>query len=87
MSNAIDFPGGKPTNNKEQFLQRWSTDYLQSKQQRQRRQRTSPNLQPGGLVLQREDNTTTSYWLVPENEETHLLKDGIVQVVKSEGSF
>jgi hypothetical protein len=35
----------------QQFWQRWSSDYLQSLQQRQHWKRTSPNLQPGDLVL------------------------------------
>ena len=38
----------------QQFWQRWSSDYLQSLQQRQRWQRIFPNLQKGDLVLPRE---------------------------------
>jgi len=46
----------------QQFWQRWSSDYLQSLQQRQRWQRTSCNLEPGKLALLREDNTTPLQW-------------------------
>jgi len=35
----------------QQFCQKWSKDYLKSLQQRQRWLRTTPNLQPGNLVL------------------------------------
>ena len=42
----------------QQFWQRWSSDYLQSLQQRERRHRTSCNLESGKLVLLHEDNTT-----------------------------
>jgi len=65
----------------QQFWQRWSSDYLQSLQQRQRWQRTSPNLQPGDLVLLREDNTTPLHWPTAVIKETHPGKDGIVCVV------
>jgi len=64
----------------QQFWQRWSSDYLQSLQQRQRWQRTSPNLQPGDLVLLREDNTTPLHWPTAVTKETHPGNDGIVRV-------
>jgi len=65
----------------QQFWHRWSSDNLQSLQQRQRWQRTSPNLQPGDLVLLREDNTTSLHWPTAVIKETHPGKDGIVRVV------
>jgi len=66
----------------QQFWQRWSFDYLQSLQQRQRWQRTSPNLQPGDLVLLSEDNTTSLLCPTTFIKETHPGKDGVVRVVK-----
>jgi hypothetical protein len=42
----------------QQFWQRWSADYLQSLQQRHRWMRTTPNFQPGDIVLIKEDTTT-----------------------------
>jgi len=74
----------------QQFWQRWSSDYLQSLQQRQRWQRTPRNLQPGDLVLLREDNTTPLQWPTAVIKETHPEKDGIVRVVTlrtPQGSF
>jgi len=65
----------------QQFWQHWSSDYLQGLQQRQRWQRTSPNLQPGDLVLLKEDNTTPLHWPTAVIKETHPRKDGIVHVV------
>jgi hypothetical protein len=44
------------------FWQRWSSDYLHELQQRQRWSRSSPNLQPGDVVLIRKDNTTPLQW-------------------------
>ena len=65
----------------QQFWQRWSSDYLQSLQQRQRWQKKSCNLEPGELVLLREDNTTPLQWPTAIITETHPGKDGGVRVV------
>jgi hypothetical protein len=65
----------------QQYWQRWSSDYLQSLQQRQRWQRASPNLQPGDMVLLKEDNTTPLHWPSAVITETHPGKDGSVRVV------
>ena len=62
----------------QQFCQRWSSDYLQSLQQRKRWQRTSPNLQIGDLVLLREDNMTPLQWPTDVVTDNHAGKDGIV---------
>jgi hypothetical protein len=64
----------------QQFWQRWSSDYLQSLQQRQRWHRTSCNLEPGELVLLHEDNTTPLQWPTAIITETHPGKDGVVRV-------
>ena len=66
----------------QQFWQCWSSDYLQGLQQHQRWQRTSPNLQPGDLVLVRDDNTTPLHWSTAVITDSHPGKDGIVHVVK-----
>jgi len=65
----------------QQFWQQWSFDYLQGLQQRQRWQKTTPNLQPGGFVLLREDNTTPLYWPTAVINDINPDKDGIVRVV------
>ena len=65
----------------QQFWQRWSKDYLQSLQQHQQWLKTTPKLQPGDLVLVREDNTTPLQWPTAVIQETYPGKDGIVRVV------
>jgi len=65
----------------QQFWKRWSSDYLQSLQQRQRWLKASPNLQPGALVLLREDNTSPLYSTTAVVTNIHAGKDGIVRVV------
>ena len=65
----------------QQFWQRWSSDYLQSLKQRQRCQRTTSNLQPGDLVLLREDKTAPLHWPTAVIIDIHPGKDGIVRVV------
>ena len=65
----------------QQFWQRWLSDYLQNRQQRQRCQRTSPNLQPCDLVLLREDNTTQLHWPTTFIKETRPGKDDIFRVI------
>jgi len=65
----------------QQFWQRLSSDYLHSLLQRQRWQRTSPNLQPGDLVQLREDNTAPLHWPPAVITDIHPVKDGIVLVV------
>jgi hypothetical protein len=62
------------------FWQRWSYDYLQELEQRQRWQRTFPNLQLGNVVLLREDNTTPLHWPVAVINNIHPGPDGIVRV-------
>jgi hypothetical protein len=63
------------------FWQRWSSDYLQELQQRQSWQRTSPNLQPGDVVLLKEDNTTPLHWPTAIITDVHPGPDGIIRVV------
>ena len=65
----------------QQFWQRWSDDYLQCLQQRLRWLRTTPNLEPGNLVLTKLDNTTPLQWPTAVIQETHPGKDGIARVV------
>jgi hypothetical protein len=63
----------------QQFWQRWSSDYLQSLRRLQSRQRSSSSLQPGELVLLRED-TTPLHWSTAVITETHPAKDNSVRV-------
>jgi len=65
----------------QQFWKRWSSDYLQGLQQRHRWLKASPNLQPGTLVLLKEDNTTPLHWPTAVVTNIHPGQDGIVRVV------
>jgi len=65
----------------QQFWQRWSSDYLQSLQQRQRWYRTSCNLEPGEVVLLWKDNTTPFQWPTAIITETYQGNDAVVRVV------
>jgi len=58
----------------QQFWQRWSKEYLQSLQKRQRWLRTTPNLQPGDMVLISEDNTTPLQWPTAVIHYTHPVQ-------------
>jgi hypothetical protein len=66
------------------FWQKWSNNYLQSLQQRQRWQQTSPNLQPGELVLLHEDNINNLQWPTAVITEVYPGKDNCVRVVTVE---
>jgi hypothetical protein len=57
------------------FWRKWSTDYIQRLQKRQRWQITTPNLQPGDLVLVKDDNTTPLQWPTAVITDTHPGKD------------
>ena len=63
------------------FWRKWSTDYIQGLQQRQRWQITTPNLQPGDLVLVKDDNTTPLQGPIAVITNTHPGKDHSVRVV------
>jgi hypothetical protein len=62
----------------QQFWQSCLSDYLQSRQQRQRWLRTSPNLRPGDLVLLKEGKTSPPTAVIVA---THPGKDNSVRVV------
>ena len=63
MSNAVRLSRWQSFQQQLQhFWQRWSADYLQGLQRLHHWTTTTPNLQPGALVLLREDNTTPLQW-------------------------
>jgi len=63
------------------FWWKWSTDYIQGLQQLQRWQTTTPTLQPGDLVLVKDDNTTPLQWPTAVITDTHPGKDNSVRVM------
>jgi hypothetical protein len=63
------------------FWKQWSADYLNVLQQRQRWQKSTPNLQPGDVVLLKDDNTTPLQWPTAVITEVHPGSDGKIRVV------
>ena len=63
------------------FWRKWSTDYIQGLQQRQCWQTITPNLQPGDLVLVKDDNTAPLQWATAVITDTHPGKENSVRVV------
>jgi len=82
MSNAVRLSRWQSFQQQLQhFWQRWSADYLQGLQQRHRWTTTTPNIQPGALVLLMEDNTTPLQRPTAVVTNVHPGKDAIVRVV------
>ena len=74
----------------QQVWSRWSSDYLNSLQQRSKWRNKQPNLQPGMLVLLREDNLPPMSWRLAIIIETFPGADGQVRVATvktSSGQF
>jgi hypothetical protein len=65
----------------QQLWKRWSSDYLNNLQQRSKWRSQQPNLQPGMLVLLREDNLPPMSWKLGIISETFPGADGYVRVV------
>jgi hypothetical protein len=78
--NGTNFQGASNKLREVYKILQSSSNYLQGLQQRQRWQRRLPNLQPGDLVLLREDNTTPLQWPTAVIIKTHPGKDGVVRV-------
>jgi len=74
----------------QQLWKRWSADYLNSLQQRTKWCSQQPDLQPGMLVLLREDNLPAMSWRLAIISEKFPDLDGHMRVVRvktSSGQF
>jgi hypothetical protein len=74
----------------QQLWKRWSSDYLNTLQQRTKWRKQQPDLQPGMLVLLREDNLPPMSWRLAIISESFPGSDGHVRVVTmktSSGQF
>ncbi|UYV72281.1 hypothetical protein LAZ67_9002440 [Cordylochernes scorpioides] len=60
---------------------RWSKDYLNNLQQRNKWKTISPNVDVNTLVLIKEERMPPARWLMGRVVETHPGKDGLVRVV------
>ena len=63
------------------FWKSWSADYLNDLQQRQRWQRSTPNLRPKDVVLLKDDNTAPLQWPTAVIMDTFPGPDGNIRVV------
>lgn len=63
------------------FWRRWSLEYLNTLQQRVKWTRSSPNLEPGTLVLVKSPGIPAVHWPTARVVDTHVGKDGVVRVV------
>ncbi|UYV70876.1 hypothetical protein LAZ67_8000946 [Cordylochernes scorpioides] len=59
----------------------WSTDFIQSLQQRNKWKIKEPNMLAGSLVLIKEGHVLPAKWLMGRVVEVHPGKDGVVRVV------
>jgi hypothetical protein len=72
----------------QQLWERWSSDYLNNLQQRTKWRSQQPELQPGMVVLLREDNFPPMSWRLAIISETLPGSDGHVRVgSNSESQF
>ena len=63
------------------FWKRWSSDYLNELQRRQRWQKTTPDLQPGQVVLLKDDHSPPFQWPTALITHIHPGADGKTRVV------
>ena len=64
------------------FWNRWHKEYLQTLQARTKWRKVQPNLQPGDVVILKEDKTFTCHWPLAKIIQTYPGKDGIVRVAQ-----
>ncbi len=62
------------------FWQRWSTEYLTQLQQRYKWKENKPNLNPGDIILIKDDNLPPRKWSMGRIIELHPGTDGKVRV-------
>lgn len=65
-----------------EFWRRWSTEYLNELQQRQKWNKQQPNLKIGNMVIIKEDNLPVMKWPLGRIMQIHTGDDGIVRVVE-----
>lgn len=66
---------------KQGFWRRWSLDYLQQLQTRNKWQKATENLAVGEIVLIKEDNLPPSRWALGRILKVHPGRDGLTRVV------
>ncbi|XP_066592980.1 uncharacterized protein [Prorops nasuta] len=66
---------------RDNFWIRWSREYLHTLQQRGKWKTATENLEPGRLVLIKDDHYPPSKWPLGRITETHVGPDGLLRVV------
>ena len=64
------------------FWDRWIREYLTTLQARTKWKKPQPNLQPGDVVVLKEDKTFTCHWPLAKVLQTYPGKDGLVRVAQ-----
>ena len=64
------------------FWDRWSREYLQTLQSRSKWKTPQPNLEPGDIVVIKEDRTFSCHWPLAKIIRTYPGKDGLVRVAQ-----
>ncbi|XP_077277117.1 uncharacterized protein LOC143905530 [Temnothorax americanus] len=65
----------------QEFWRRWSNEYLSELQSLKKWTTVQPNIQPGSMVLLKEDNVPPLKWLLGRIIETFPGRDGLTRVV------
>ena len=66
----------------QQFWNRWKTEYVTMLQERQKWNKTEPNLEVGDVVLVKEEDTARNHWPMARVEEVSVSGDGLVRKVE-----
>jgi hypothetical protein len=63
------------------FMEKWSRDYLHQLQQRHKWAAKFNNIQPGTVVLLKDDHISPLQWKLGVTEDVHYGNDELVRVV------
>ncbi|XP_058837137.1 uncharacterized protein LOC131693385 [Topomyia yanbarensis] len=66
---------------REEFWKRWSLEYLQEMQIRQKWDKRKENIKAGMVVIIRDDNLPPQHWKLGRVEKTYSGSDGLIRVV------
>ena len=61
------------------FWRRWSSEYLQHLQRANKWRKPKPNLQPGDVVIMKDDNVFTNHWPMGRITSVFPGRDGLVR--------
>lgn len=70
------------THIKQTFWKRWSSEYLNTLQQRSKWLQKTPNIKEDTLVLIKDDNAPPSHWPLAKVVEVIKGRDGLVRFIR-----